>query len=394
MKDAIKVILVDPLDESRLALLRVISGVSELWLAEVCGSYQGAAKRVAELKPDMAIVVMDSGTEQGFELIQSIAQAAPEVVILPAGKVQDTTFILRVMRAGAREFLALPAGPDELRESVQRLMVQRVEKPEDVKRGPQLISVTGAAGGVGCTSLAVNLATTLAKAAAHETILVDLDLMFGSVDACLDLVTENTLQGVIQNVDRLDQTLLKRSLSRHASNLYVLPHPTSMEASAQIDPDALRRVLMMLKATFPSVIIDTSKGLQASDFLAFELSDVILLVIQLDLTCLRNTARLLHLFEQFDGLTERVKLVVNRAGAHDSEISLKKAEETLRMPISWQIPNATKPFHHARAKGVAIDEVAAGSKAHQSILEIARALRPFPVEETSRPRRGLFAAFF
>ncbi|WP_406696377.1 hypothetical protein V5E97_35840 [Singulisphaera sp. Ch08] len=153
-------------------------------------------------------------------------------------------------------------------------------------------------------------------------------------------------------------------------------------------------MLMMLKASFPSVIVDTSKGLQSSDFLAFELSDVILLVVQLDLTCLRNTARLLHLFQQYEGLTDRVRLVVNRLGAHESEISLKKAEETLQMPISWQIPNATKSFTLARARGVPLDEVASGSKAHQAILEIARALRPFPVVEESKPRKGLFAAFF
>ena len=183
-------------------------------------------------------------------------------------------------------------------------------------------------------------------------------------------------------------------MTRHPSGLYMLPHPTAMEDSAKLDPDALRRVLMMLKAAFPTVIIDTSKGLQSSDFLAFEMADVILMVVQLDLTCLRNTARLLHLFHQFEGLTERVRLIINRVGSHESEISLKKAEETLRMPISWHIPNATKVFHAARAKGVPIDTVAPGSRAHQSILEIARTLRPFPVPEEAKPRRGLFAAFF
>lgn len=394
MKDTIKVILIDPIDESRLALLRVISGVPDLWLAEVCGAYQGAANRVAEIQPDLAIVVMDSDSEQAFDLIQQVIQQSPNIVVLPASKQHDTSVILRVIRAGAREFLTLPTRPEELLESVNRITTRKDEKPEEVNRGPQLIAVTAAAGGVGCTSLAVNLATTLAKASAHETILVDFDLMFGSIDACLDIVTDNTLQGIVQSVDRLDQTLLKRSLTRHSSGLYLLPHPTAMEESAQIDPEALRRVMMMLKASFPTVIIDTSKGLQSSDFLAFEMADVILLAVQLDLTCLRNTARLLHLFQQFDGLTDRVRLVVNRSGAHDSEISLKKAEETLQMPVAWQIPNATKSFNLARARGVPLDEVASGSKAHQAILEIARSLRPYPVLEPSKPRKGLFAAFF
>ena len=86
--------------------------------------------------------------------------------------------------------------------------------------------------------------------------------------------------------------------------------------------------------------------------------------------------------------------MVNRAGSAETEISLKKAEETLKMPISWQVPVAVKPFQNARIRGVPISEVASGSRAHQSILEIARALSPAPSGEVEKPRKGLFAAFF
>lgn len=147
MKDTIRVILIDPIDESRLALLRVISGVPDLWLAEVCGAYQGAANRVAEIQPDLAIVVMDSDSEQAFDLIQQMTQQSPNVVVLPASKQHDTSVILRVIRAGAREFLTLPTRPEELLESVNRITTRKDEKPEEVKRGPQLIAVTAAAGG-------------------------------------------------------------------------------------------------------------------------------------------------------------------------------------------------------------------------------------------------------
>ena len=64
------------------------------------------------------------------------------------------------------------------------------------------------------------------------------------------------------------------------------------------------------------------------------------------------------------------------------------------MPISWQVPVAAKPFQNARIRGVPISEVASGSRPHQAILEIARALRPALSSETEKPRKGLFAAFF
>jgi pilus assembly protein CpaE len=149
-----------------------------------------------------------------------------------------------------------------------------------------------------------------------------------------------------------------------------------------------------LRAAFDTVVVDTSKGLLSSDFTAFEMSDVILMVVQLDVVGLRNTARLIGLFRQFDGLAERVKLIVNRTGSFDSEISLRKAEETLKMPISWQIPNASRPFQDARIKGVPVAEVARGSRSHHIFLEIARSIRPAGANAASKPRRGLFAAFF
>ena len=177
---------------------------------------------------------------------------------------------------------------------------------------------------------------------------------------------------MVQSVDRLDLTLLKRTLTRHASGLHVLPHPTAMEDVARIEPDALRRAVGLLKAAFPTVVLDTSKSLQASDFVAFEMADTILLVIELELSCLRNTARLLHLLRQYEGMVDRIKLVVNRAGSSISEIGLKKAEETLNLPVSFQVPNSFRAFSRARARGVPVSAEPSGAKAHQAILEIAR----------------------
>jgi pilus assembly protein CpaE len=394
MKEPIQVVLVDPIDESRQALQRLFGGLANVWVSEVCTTYQGAAKRVAETAPALVVVAIDEDPAQAVNLVSAIAQNCPGVAVLPATRVRDSSIILRVVRAGAREFLTLPAQEDELEEIVNRLLNRRDDSLSSSAKGPQVVAVTGAAGGIGCTTLAVNLATTLAKSSDQEVVLCDFDLMLGSIDACLDIIPDHTLQGVIQNIDRLDLTLLKRSMTRHSCGLYVLPHPVAMEESAKIDPESLRRVLLLLKASFPTVILDTSKGLQSSDFVAFELADIIVIVIQLDLTCLRNTARLLQLFHQFEGFTEKVRLVANRMGSHESEISLKKAEETLRMSVSWQVPNAAKVLHAARAKGVPIDAVAPGSRVHQAILEVAKGLKPAPVADAAKPRRGLFAAFF
>lgn len=396
MKSMIRVVLVDPNEESRQSLQRLLGGLGSIWLAEAFASYQAAASSLAELAPDLTLVVLDSDADQGVALIQAVVRDRPESIVLPASRSRDSDLILRSIRAGAREFLTLPADLDELLGAIHRLVPDSRSSGTSARRGSQVVAIAGAAGGIGCTTLAVNLATNLAAEPDSSVALADFDLLLGAVDICLDIIPDQTLMQVVQNVDRLDLTLLKRTLTRHVSGLHVLPHPVAMEDVARIDPEALRRAVGLLKAAYQTVIIDTSKALQASDFIAFEMADTILLVIQLELSCLRNSARLLQLFRQYEGMAERVRVVVNRAELSVSEISLKKAEETLNLPASFQIPNAFRAFSRSQARGVPIEMEAPGSKAHQAILEIARGLRP-PVPagpKGPRPRSRLAALFF
>jgi pilus assembly protein CpaE len=386
--------LVDPSEESRRTLQRLLGTLGSLWIAEVFSVYPEAANRIVEIAPDLCLVNLDSDQAQALDLIGNLCRANPGAVVLPASANCDSSVILKAIRAGAREFLTLPTEAGELMEIVMRLFRGRGESQASAINCPQIIAVTGAAGGVGTTTLAVNLAATLAANRNHEAILLDFDLMFGSVDACLDVNPDHTLYTLLQSFDRLDFTLLKRSMTRHSKGLFVLPRPVALEEVAKIDPETLKRLVGLLRAAFPTVVIDTSKGLQSSDLVAFEMADVILMVIHLELTCLRNTARLLSLFQQFEGMAQRVKLVVNRAGSSEAEISLKKAEETLKMPVSWQVPLAIKSFQNARIRGVPLGEAAPGTRPHQAILEMARALRPDSSADSDQPRKGLFAAFF
>src|SRR3954447_8698470 len=108
LKDAIRIVLVDPIDDSRQGLQRLISGISEVWLADACSQFAGTYKRVAEVSPDVVIVVLDGDPNQAIPLIQAILQQSPGVAVLPASRDRDSGVILRVIRAGAREFLPLP----------------------------------------------------------------------------------------------------------------------------------------------------------------------------------------------------------------------------------------------------------------------------------------------
>lgn len=122
------------------------------------------------------------------------------------------------------------------------------------------------------------------------------------------------------------------------------------------------------------LLLDLSKSVNATDYTAMCLSDVILLVAQLDLTSLRNVVRMLHAFGQDENLRDKIRVVMNRVGSEECEITLKKAEETIGQPIFWQIPNDFKNMLGARNAGVPLLEHSPRSKAQLSLQGLAREL--------------------
>jgi pilus assembly protein CpaE len=179
---------------------------------------------------------------------------------------------------------------------------------------------------------------------------------------------------VAQNAARLDLTLLKRSLTKHDTGLYLLPRPVRMEDARTITREQLTRVLNLLKASFTHVIVDTSKSFGELDMLALSEADLVLLVTQLDLPCLRNVVRLLTSFKESGSFDERVKVVVNRVGIDTGQISLRKAKETIGRDIYWQIPNDYRVMVEVRNNGIPLLQQAPKSAIAQSISQLALAL--------------------
>ena len=220
----------------------------------------------------------------------------------------------------------------------------------------------------------MNLGCSLAADETNSVVLLDLDLCLGDADVFLDTIPEYTISDVAQNINRLDLTLLKRSLTKHDTGLYLLPRPVHLEDARLITPDELTRVLGLLKASFTHVIIDTSKGFTALDMHALVEADHVLLVTQLDLPCLRNVVRLMMSFKESGKLDDRVKILVNRVGYETGQISLRKAKETIGRDIFWQVPNDYRVMVEVRNNGVPLLQQAPKAAITQSINQLAVAL--------------------
>jgi pilus assembly protein CpaE len=242
------------------------------------------------------------------------------------------------------------------------------------RSGSQVIAIAGSRGGIGTTCIAVNLGCALAQDPSNNVVLLDLDLALGDTDVALDILPSYTLGDVAANIDRLDMTFLRGSLSKHATGLSLLPHPVQLEDSVFIHEEHLQRVIGLLRATYSHLILDLSKSYRPTDFAALKAADVILLVAQLELTSLRNVVRLMMSMQSIEGLADKVRVVLTRVGAAEQEITVRKAEETIGRPIYWQIPNDSKNVLGARNAGAPLVQFAPKSKINESITVLAEAL--------------------
>lgn len=373
MSNVLRLAIVDPVDASRDALKSTLLGMDMVWLEAECSRYEFFSDVVSQTHPDIGIVSLNHNPEKALQLVAQLHEVSPECSVVVVSSSTDGNLILRAMRAGVKEFLPQPVRIEDLVSALERIGNQRFGRGVNKTRGSAVIAVAGATGGVGATSLAVNLGCILASDPRNTVALVDIDLCLGDADVFLDTIPDYTLVDVAQNVTRLDFTLLKRSLTKHASGLYLLPRPVQLEDMALIKPDDLRRVIGLLKATFTHLIIDCSKGFTAIDMVALEMASHILLVTQLDLPCLRNVTRLMMSFGQMDAIKDKVKIVVNRVGL-DNHIGLKKAQETIGREIFWQLPNDYRVMVEVRNNGVPLIEQAPKAAITQSIIALAEAL--------------------
>ncbi|RMG35831.1 MAG: response regulator [Planctomycetota bacterium] len=393
MNRVVRVAIVDPRDASRQATKNLLLGIESIWLEAECSNYEYFVDVLTQAQPDIAIINLDADTARGLALISEVVSACPGTHVFVISSSQEGSLILQTMRHGAKEFLPAPLKLDDFLDALERIE-QFQRGGDDVENvRSRLISVIGASGGVGCTSLAVNLACSLAQDQKHNVVLLDLDLALGDADVWLDIIPDYTIQDVVDNIDRLDYALLKRSLTRHDCGAYLLPRPVHLADRPSITPEALRRVLALLKATFSHVLLDLSKGYGEMELSALEVSDEILLVTQFDLPGIRNVVRVLQYFEEFDGLADKTRVVVNRMGLEDSQISLNKAVETIGREIFAEVPNDYATMVESRNNGIPLLKHAPRARVTRAIDQLAQKFAAEAEEQGTKgksSRRGLF----
>jgi pilus assembly protein CpaE len=398
-----RVAIVDPTESTRESLRTLLLGVDFVWLEAECARYEYFFDVIQTSMPDLAIVALDADKQKALAMIGQLSAENPKLPILTIS--HDHQALLQSLQRGAKYFLTHPVSLEDMLTALRRSLGETTSP--DVSQGStarntgssSMIAVLGSRGGVGTTTLAVNLAATLAADPANAVALIDLDLALGDADIALEVTgVENiSIADLARNIERLDMNFLRRAMAKHErSNLSILRHPLEINEVGAIHEGHVERILNLLKISYTHLVLDLSKSLLPTDLMALRMSDVIMLTAQLELSSLRNVVRLVHTLGQEEALAEKVRVVVNRAGGEimDEGISAKKAEEVIGKPIFWQVPNDTKAVVAARVAGHPLVMTAPKSKVQQSITGLAQALYGRPVSggnESKSSKWGFFS---
>ena len=348
---------------------------------------------------DVALEVEQHDVDQGENALRSLQQQAPDIVLLDvvgltgefdsirrlrvalaeswvfvSSDKDDSKFIIDAMRAGAREFLPHPLEMRVLAEAIQRFRAER-----DSKNAPgilgDLLCVIGAKGGIGATSLAINLGASLAELPNESVALIDLNRPLGDLAVNLNLKPQHSMTEALASASRIDTVLLESFMCR-AYGMAVLSGKREFVDEEVRDPDSLRRMMEVIRQSYTHVVADLLADPQASGFktLVADASALILPVTP-DLPAIWRTKRLLSGLRMLK-VSDKVKLVLMRWQRTD-EITPEDVESALDKPVFWKIP------HNYTASMRAIN--AGRPSARLSRSNLTKSYREFAAALTGRP---------
>lgn len=376
MASMLRAVVVDSDAESRASLRRILGAVPAV---AVVGEYAEAAealREVAARHPDILIVEIPEtkdpdGEGWSVQSIEHFARALPDTAILATAPSLSADFIIKVIRAGALEFIPRPVERHDLVAALEKLIrVRRGVAP--VRHTGRITSVFSTKGGLGVTTLAINLAVSLAERAPDSAMLVELDTRQSDIATFLDLRSPYSVLDAFENIERLDESFLRGILSKHRSGLWVLPGPLHMERN-HLDPDQVRAGLEIVRSHFEHVILDLRHDMDPATIAGLEASNTVLFLTSLNVSALRSGAAGLAGFRHLGLDLQKVKVIVMREDTGE-DVTLKHVREALGLPIFWKTPSDYQAVISSINSGRPVVTGAPRSKIARNIAQLAEVL--------------------
>jgi pilus assembly protein CpaE len=327
-----------------------------------------AVDGLSKARPELVLFCLSPDPERALEMIGQIRHliAVPVVAVGPA---KDAQLILRTLRTGASDFVEEAELVTELEAALRRIQSEQGTAGEPART----IVLLAPNGGSGSSTLAVNIATVLAKEH-NKALLLDLKLQAGDLAALLDLKPTHTLADLCRNSDAMDRSMFERSLVTHDSGVRLLAPPRHLADVEYVTAEGIGRVLALGRSLFPYLIADLDHSFREEQKQVLRLANVVLLVMRLDFACLRNAQRTIDYLIRQVGLShESIQMVVNRYG-QAGEVPPASAEKALGVTIAHYIPDDPKTVNRANNNGVPMVLERPSAKVSRSVAKLAQSV--------------------
>jgi pilus assembly protein CpaE len=336
-------LVIDADIQSRFETRQVVRA-SGLTVAGEASYGMEAITTAQEVQPDVIFVGVNEPMERPLQTLEQIAGIMPDTPVIVVSDSKEIETARKAMLAGARDFLTRPIKPEVLRQSVLKAMEaeenRRLRKTGTASATPTqgaVVTVFGAKGGIGKSTVATNLAVALSKQASSSVVIVDLDNGFGDVTGMLDVKAEKSILDLVQDVEKVEKDDLRKYLAKHAlSGLDVLGGPGVL-AWRQISVDDVRRVIDLLTRSYDTVVLDTSGMLNELSELAIEMGTIVLWITTTEFASVKDSLEALKALTQLSYSQERIRIITNAITADDG-VRPAAVEEALQRDVFWSIP--------------------------------------------------------
>ncbi|MDI6858310.1 MAG: response regulator [Dehalococcoidia bacterium] len=337
------ILVVDQDAKARYEVKRLVKQ-SHFDIAGEAGFGTEAVSTAVELEPDVVLVGVSEPVMRSLQTVESLLNALPQTPVIVYSFEPEIDLARKAMVAGARDFVVMPANAEEMGKSIVTVLEseerrQMRERGQTLTWGPQgtIITIFGPKGGIGKTTIAVNLSVALVGATGQSVALVDADYGFGDVAGMLDLPPERSIVDLARDSASVTREMLPNYLSRHASGLDVVPGPAQTMAWRGVKPEDFRRAVELLSKSHDIVVIDTAGTLNDITLAALEAASLVLWIVTTDFASVRDSLRALEALRSESYPLERVRVLVNDLAMSDG-VRPSTIEEALGREIFWRVP--------------------------------------------------------
>jgi pilus assembly protein CpaE len=318
---------------------------------------------------DVALVEMN-GDSQVPQWLETIPQELPHTYVLVCSYNREPDFLIRAMQVGVREFLPLPLSKPDLEAALNRVWMSRKRTQDVGDRQGRITVVTGHKGGVGSTTLAINLAEALGELASERIALVDLGRPFPDVGNFLDQESDYSIVDLVHNVSTLDQPFIQRIMQPYGARLSILHGTSDFREQDSLELESLGQIFGILRHMYKYIVVDLSHWLDELFLKVLTEADMVLMLTALSIPDLRNLKKLWPYILEWHQERRKIRIVVNRYD-NSSGLQLRDLDQLLQHPVFATLPHDYAPLMQCLNQGTPLTTTAPRSKLWRSIKRLA-----------------------